>query len=178
MIRHGSLLALLMVVFLGVEAKAQWVFSPSLYYYSIETKPSGSESTSTKIHARLGYKFGAWLYGGGIYETEKVSSNGTTVNEMTAYGPSIGLVGENWFGILHYLIQAEYGSPGGSKYVEGTGPQVDVGYQFALNGTFGLAPQLVYRSIKWKKSETGGSSTSADLTRTEIFPMIALFVMF
>lgn len=178
MINRVLWLAVLMVLFVGVKAQAagagEWLFSPAIYYYSSKTK-GGSESTSQKIHARVGYKFGDLLYGGGIYQTEKNTSGGSTTNEWTGYGPSIGLVGKNFFGILHYLFNVETGAPGGTKLIEGTGPQIDIGYQLELNSTFGLAPQLTYRSITWKKTSGGGTTDSG---LTEIYPMIALVVHF
>ncbi len=182
MIRHGSLLALLMVVFVSFEAHAQWVFSPAFYYASTTTKPSSgasSTSTATYIHARVGYRLTDLIYVGGIYATEKTNCGGTPCDERTGYGPSIGLMSENLYGILHYYVNVEDGSPSGSKRVEGTGPQIDLGYYFKMNDTFGLAPQLTWRSITWKKIKAvGGAETEDKHTESNIFPMIALFVMF
>jgi hypothetical protein len=148
-----------------------WIFSPDFYYYSIKTS-TGADQAESKVHLRLGYKFGPWLYGGGIYEMEKTTSNGNNTNELKGYGPSIGLVSDNFYGILHYLFNVELGV--NNKYTEGTGPQVDVGYQFPLNGTFGLSPQITWRDITYKKQ--GGSPVS--FSKTEIFPMISIFVNF
>jgi len=69
-------------------------------------------------------------------------------------------------------MAGELSYSGGSKRIEPTGPQLDVGSNLSVG------PQITWRSLEYAKAETGGVKVADKYKVTEIRPMVALLFVF
>ncbi len=178
---RNLVLASLAVFFISSDAHAQWLFAPAFSYRSTEYKDDDGDTTKSsvmQIHPRLGYRLSNQFYVGGVYEQETTDVAGTSDPKLSIYGPSVGYYEKNFFAMAHYLLMGEYKLSSTSSWIEGSGPQLDIGYVMELNSTFSLGPQFTYRSIEFKKLKVNGAESDISWTITEIFPMIAIFAHF
>ncbi len=172
-------------LFMALPAQAQFVFSPTFSYREDKTETSAgtSDRKETVFNFRMLYQLGGGLAVGGLYGIDTIDSGGGSTEKATAYGPSIGYLpqGAGFNLVGTYLVFAERENKSSSSttmYKDGKGLQIDAGYAMTV-GSFGLGPQLTWRSIEYKKVQVnGGTDSSTSLKRTEIRPMIALFFHF
>lgn len=135
-----------------------FVVSPSFTYFSRKLQEDAGlvgEISSFIFDAKGGYLFDFGLFVGAqaIYDMGK--SNNNDVNSFY-FGPTLGY---NWdytglvFSATYHLLgEADFGNPG--KYDKVTGVQVDVGYPLTLTKTIKFGPQLSWKNLELKDSNT------------------------
>ncbi len=167
------------LLFAPVTAQAGFVLGPSLLYNETKVENGGTtgKTTVTAIDVRAGYLFPQGLFLGGIYNNETVKSGGFE-QKGVHYGPSVGYVAKSFNFIASYLMAGELSYSGGSKRIEPTGPQLDVGYVFDVGSNLSVGPQITWRSLEYAKAEAGGVKVADKYKVTEIRPMVALLFVF
>ena len=171
------LLGLIILVATSV-ASATIVFSPSFSYMTEKTENAGttaSEYTKSFYDFRLGYLHSSGLFLGGMYS---MSSYDRGFNQKGfAVGPTIGFSHySGFFALFTYFLMAELDVDATNTMTDGMGPQIDIGWAFPITSMFHLGPQITYRSITFDKIDP--SSTSIDVTQSDIVPAINLWFNF
>lgn len=162
-------------------ASAQIVFAPSFSYFTQKLEDNGTTTSDTKMtfyDFRLGYLHSSGLYLGGMYSMTNFDS-GSGGQKGFAAGPTIGFSHySGFYALFTYFLMAEQDLDATTKYTDGMGPQVDVGWAFPVTAMFHLGPQITYRSISYDKIDVNGSSQTADATWSNIIPAINLWFNF
>lgn len=175
------IVTLLVLLFaFGVSEAQQIVFAPAFSYFKDEVtdknnSANDSESTRTIFDLKLAYLHYSGLYLGGLYTTSKIGDD-----KMMGVGPTLGYSHYSGFYALftyHLMSKYEVANNGG-EFNDGMGAQVDIGWVFPLTSVFSIGPQLSYRSINYKKFESGGAETTVDITRSSISPYVSLWFQF
>ena len=161
-------IALLLMSFLHLEARAQFGFYPALFYDLLDEDNTNmglgsSELTKTYYDLRLGYTLTNKVYVGGIYAKETRDSGSNEV-ERTSSGASLGYMGSHWFLMGHYFFQSEQRLSATSTLKEGSGFQVDLGYLFNISSSFKMGPQISHKSFSYKKLNNTNGSADHTLT--------------
>jgi hypothetical protein len=165
----------LVVLFSSLAANAEIVFSPSVSYLSQKDENSGtvSEEKIGTYDFKLGYLHQSGLYLGGMYSMMKVNDDsGSSLAATVGYHHFSG-----FFALFSYHLMAEMDA-GANKIKNGVGPQIDLGWVFPLTSMFSVGPQITYRSINYKKADTGGVTSDIDFTRSNLMPYITLWFRF
>jgi len=162
----------------GSSGGDEWVFNPAFMYLYSNTTDGGSTSTTSRVLAdiSLGYKFSSPIYLGGLYSydsTSTTSSSSTTTDTFGSYGPSLGLLTDNVYLIFTYFV-ASTETTSNHSYSSGSGFQVVLGYKFDMGSSWGLGPQVNYRSLAYTKD---GNST-VDHHYTTLLPYVSLWFTF
>jgi hypothetical protein len=171
----------------SIKARAQvggssegWKLTPAIMYEIWDdSKSGGSETNTTRLlgDLSLGYQFDSLLYLGGIYDYDQTQTTGGSTSTATtnSYGPSLGLVSDNLYLIFSYLLGGNRVESNGSSitYTGTSGYIVSLGYKFATGGSWGIAPQLSYRSLHYNSVDPGAS---ADVTHTTLLPYVAFWI--
>lgn len=184
---------LFLTLFVSI-ASADLAFSPTFSYEEISVKDNneanvGSSTRVTRVDFRLGYIMPGGLYLGGLYGIENGSGteSGTNTNmSANRYGVSLGFVMGSFNLIGHYFLKGEFTSKVGDteyKYTDGSGTQLDLGWNFMIANTIGFGPQVTYRNLTYaKRTRTAANGTitegSNSYVRTEIEPRIAFWFLF
>jgi hypothetical protein len=184
------------LLFGAVSSAASIELRPAGMYWSHSFKDGASpESKTTITHydfiGSLGYKWDTGLYIGGTYfwsqEETQQDSGGSSVDTKdthTAYGPTIGYLGQNLYVLGTYHLSPVYVTGTDSSkttYEGGYGYEIDFGYMFWINSSFGLGPQLTYYHADFKKKkDAGGVETDLPNTASEsdLRPIVALSFLF
>jgi len=160
------------------------------------TATAVTEKTLYSSQTGLGYPIAGWLYLGGVFIYTGVTEKSTdalsleTLHQETYqyYGPTLGLMTDDFFILGNYFVNAEkkdtITSPGAlTQNVDnmGTGWGVNVGMKFPLWG-FELAPTLAYKNILYTtcKDPYSGASVSCNpnVQQTEITPYVTFLFNF
>jgi hypothetical protein len=169
------LLVFALIFFYNPNSRADFVFSPSLFYKTYSEGDNGSsvDVTETYYDVNLDYLGASGLLLGGIY-SHMSREQGSSETARTAYGVSIGYTDTSWFLRGHYFLSSEYEVGTNRKYTDGKGYQLDVGYWFQGFSKLKLGPQLTYRSLNYSKY----NSQKADHTSTDLMPYFSLAIIF
>jgi hypothetical protein len=200
--KNYGLVALAVCLMIGFAPKANAagsgkhmiIVAPTVYYNTglIDTTAltGGSKSDSSEMAAygRLGFRFNFPLYVGAVYAVDNITVKGAsgpdTTDSMAAYGPSAGIVLDNGFFLIgHYFAGATRDYKNNNlttKYKEGSGFGGDIGYVFHISQHIGIAPEIHYRDIDYKKVTPAGASTDTTATTktSDLQPYLGVWVMF
>jgi hypothetical protein len=160
-------------------ARAQFVLNPAFTYMShtVETNVGKGESTLLSVDLHAGYLMSSGLFLGGFYGYETEGSVNTDFN-ATSLAPTIGYFGDGFLALFSYHFMASRETGVNSKLVDGSGPQIDIGYVLPVTGSFSIGPQFRWRSIDYDKEEQNGVETAVSYKITQIHPMISLWFQF
>lgn len=171
----------------GSSALAQVTFDPAVRHTRIKiTDASGvqgsTDTRQTVFDLKLGYLFGPrGVLVGGMYKIENANFRGGD-SRGYAIGPVVGWTdGRFLFAGTVFLTGERKLTTGGieTKYSSLTGYQLDLAYTCPITASFGLGPQLTYRSVKFGKAAVGAAAESSQsLEETEMTPAIALHFVF
>lgn len=152
------------------------------FSYSIDKDQTSSTTTTTRqmIDLAGGYiaTEGWAILGMYSIENKKTDTGNSTSNsDRTSYGAGGGWYSREAMGpyvdaIYHLNSKLMLGS---TKY-QGTGWQVDVGYQFQISGAVSFGVQLAYSNFVYTKLD--GTALTPPDTRTNLDPMLALVIIF
>ncbi|MDZ4677780.1 MAG: hypothetical protein SGI74_09755 [Oligoflexia bacterium] len=167
----------------GVILAPAVMYETSLFEDSTTSK---SDTSGLRLDGRLGFKFQFPLYVGGIYASRGSTTKGLTGPDSTisstGYGVSAGFMKSGFFLIGHYILSAEREdkvSNVTTTYKEGSGFQADIGYIFMVSSKFGIAPEMHYRSVEFKKKKVGSGAEATRTVKTvDLQPYIGLWLMF
>lgn len=173
------LLTFIVFAFAMTAAQAEIVFAPGISYSKTEIESGGTtELEGTSYDLKLGYVSNSGLYLGAQYAMMGNPLFGDN-NDGFAAGPTIGYAhNSGFYALFTYHLISEQDVSATSTLTDGMGPQIDIGWVFPLNHTFHMGPQITYRSIGYDKQDTGGASTDADVTITQILPTISFWFAF
>lgn len=173
-------LIFLSVLLTSYISQADIIFSPAIGYTTDKQEVDGTTTVDTARKAydfRLGWTHNSGLYLGGLYTMTNTTS-GDDEDKMTGFGPTLGYVHSyGFYALFTYFVSAEYKTDT-SKYVDGMGPQIDIGWVFPLTGNFYIGPQMSYRSVGYDKVEVSGTSVATDTTHSNISPYLTLWFKF
>lgn len=173
-------------------AQADIWFAPAVFYNTTDFKDANEEpeqkksNAETQIDFRLGYLLPGGVYLGGIYgianATGKDGDTSTSEN-ATRIGASLGFTMSSFYLIGHYFLTAMRSTKSGETikdYSSGSGLQTDLGWRFMIASTIGFGPQIVWRSLTYKKRvvNPAGTETTKSSTYAEIHPALAFFFSF
>lgn len=137
----------------------------------VDTGSATAKVNYTEYDLGLGYVTAIGMYIGGLYSSQSIKDDDSTVTG-SAYGPSLGLLFGPGFSITGtYLLSGTLG-----QYKEGTGIQADLGWRSELGRGFFLGAKLSYRSIDYKKNEDLPTLVSYKIT--DLKPYISMGFLF
>lgn len=126
------------------------------------TTLSDSDWATMNMDLLLGYKMSSGLYLGGMYESNSRKENKSGYTDSTGgLGASVGYMNSGFMLIAHLFLTSEGKEKSGgveNKWSKGSAMGFDIGYQFNVSGPFNLGAELSYRSMEFKKVESGGVS--------------------
>jgi hypothetical protein len=171
----------------GSSALAQVVFDPAVRHTKIKvTDASGVQGSidtrQTVFDLKLGYLLAPHgVLVGGMYKIENANFRGGD-SRGYAIGPVVGWTDGRFLVAGTVFLTGERKlTTGGveTKYSSLAGYQLDLAYTCAITTSFGLGPQLTYRSVKFGKTAVGSAAESGQsLEETEMIPAIALHFAF
>ena len=151
--------------------------APSSQTIDNPSPATDSNSSTTGLGVKFGYNMGNDLFLGGLYNTLTTSGD-STYPTISSMGFAVGYHVGGFFADLGYLLSGTYELASTSKLTEGTGLQVDVGYNYMLASNFFMGFQIGYKSQNYKKVEVSGISGDTDVKTTNMGPAINLGFMF
>lgn len=174
------LITALVVLFSVSLSQAQIIFAPAVTYTTTKVRDNSAGATSvdskTSVYdLKLAYLHASGLYLGGMYS---ITSAGD--DDAFAAGPTLGYSHySGFYALFTYHLMSQYKFADGSKFNDGMGAQIDLGWVFPLTSMFSMGPQISYRSINYKKAESaGGTETTIDQTVSTLSPFISLWFQF
>ncbi|HPI41910.1 MAG TPA: hypothetical protein PLJ21_13965 [Pseudobdellovibrionaceae bacterium] len=158
-----------------------WMLGLSLAPSSLTVDNPSPASDSNASAMELGAKFGMVMpngvFLGGLYNNRTTSGDSTypTIGSM---GFAVGYHNNGFFADLGYLLSGTYETSSSSKLTEGTGIQIDLGYNAMINSNFFMGFQISYVTQNYKKAEVSGVTGDTDNKIASMGPMINLGLMF
>lgn len=189
---HVNLVFLVFLCCVNGWAKEGVVLKPDFMYLSYVNNNGSAPATTTTdtrtdIHITLGYRMNSGLFLGGQYYSANRDLNTEPGSDIktswTSYGPTIGYMADHFFvmGTYHFAPTSTSGTDASkTTYTGGSGYQVDIGYNFVLNESIGIAPQFTYYNVTYTKQSVNGVESTLPGTRkdTDIRPMLAFVFTF
>lgn len=132
-----------------------------------------NKNSRTHLDAKIGFLSDSEIYFGAIYSTLAVTATGSSPSR-TATGATVGYHSDGWFFDLSYFLSSEYKMSNLETYKEGTGFQAEFGYNFMMSANFYMGLELAYKTLTYRKLNTGGADFSSTNTFTELMPLFNL----
>lgn len=130
-----------------------------------------AENKVTDLDIRLGYIMSNRIYLGAIQSTTNYDSSDV---KRTALGASVGFFADAGFYFMgHYFVSGEY-DVGASKYTNGSGTELDIGYTTQVSSNFSVGVLLALKNFSYKKLESGSTSTDVTYKISEMLPMLGV----
>jgi hypothetical protein len=164
------------LLFSSLGAKADIVFAPGISYIKAtnETTTASTDTDLTTYDLRLAYLAPSGLYVGGMYSK-------MTYGDYDGYSVAASLGFRHYSGfyaLFNYHLTGEMDRTATTTMTDGMGPQIDLGWVFPLTHMFFIGPQMTYRSINYKKLDSGGTTSDTDITRSYVMPYVSLWFEF
>lgn len=117
------------------------------------------EETRSPMEIKFGKVLSSNIYLGGIYNmgsrTVK-SATGSSTENITGYGATIGYDSSKWYIHFSYYLNAELDLDNDQVFKEGGGFQLDIGKKFKWGPIF-VIPQIAYSDLSFKKYDNNGN---------------------
>ena len=165
------------------------IFVPSLMYVDIQESNSVSVGSANDrargiflYDMRLGYIFRGGFYFGILYagESQDVENSASSTPSTTreSVGLSFGTLYKGWsfIGTLFPYSRQNLENADANSYSEGFGFQLDAAYYFRMGRYFSIGPQLVYKSIRYRRGENAATNINVDASSEHrVFtPMVSM----
>lgn len=125
-----------------------------------------------------GYVMGNGLYLGATM-ANYTSDQDTFDPKMSIMGLSVGYMRSGFMLTAQYYLSGTWETATNTKYSNGSGIGVDIGYLWNVAGGFHLGGGLAYRSLEFKKLESGGVTIdNSSVKHTENKPRLIFAFIF
>lgn len=161
----------------AAEPGGAFILSTNVGVFSQQSTEGTSESklSVTNGDVNLGYLFSSGFYLGAFYGSKNQETD-STKPRGSHYGGSLGIYSGGWFLNGHYLTGGTLEKTStDTSWEEGSGYQVDLGYQMRVAGHFFVGLQLSHRSLTYEKKLVDEVEVIGDnLELSDLYPAIRI----